>query len=217
MPTRTPRQVFELMDRVAAAETASARGEQQGSSALARAEGRVELRDVHFAYPTRPTARILGGVSFVVQPGQVVALVGGSGAGKSTVFHLMENFYRPTQGQVLLDGMSVQSIDHRWLHQAVGLVAQEPVLFRGSIAANIRYSRLEIRTAARLPADSADDDADAAVVEAACMANAHGFISALPCGYRTQVLDRARPPAGRLNACCPEQFHLMERRWFKLM
>jgi len=105
----TPRQVFELMDRVparelgvaaAAGDAAAVRGEQQGSSEPARAEGRVELRDVHFAYPTRPTAPILGGVSFVVQPGQVVALVGGSGAGKSTVFHLLENFYRPTHGQV---------------------------------------------------------------------------------------------------------------------
>jgi len=96
--------------------------------------------------------------------------------------------------------MSVQGIDHRWLHQAVGLVAQEPVLFRGSIAANIRYSRLDAHTAASLPADDADVDADAAVVEAARVANAHGFVSALPRGYGTQVRGRAQGHSAHLTA-----------------
>lgn len=92
--------MFELMDRVP-----RSTGTAGVAPTSTRAEGRVELRKVHFAYPTRPEAPILDGVSFAVQPGQVVALVGGSGAGKSTCFHLLENFYRPTSGQVRAGGL----------------------------------------------------------------------------------------------------------------
>ena len=97
----------------------------------ASADGSVVFRDVHFAYPTRPDVPVLRGLSFEARPGEVVALTGPSGAGKSTCFHLLEHFYEPDAGRVLLEGHPISDLDHGWLHAHVGLVGQEPVLFSG--------------------------------------------------------------------------------------
>jgi ABC-type multidrug transport system fused ATPase/permease subunit len=82
-------------------------------------EGNIAVNNVEFAYPTRPQAPVLRGVSFNARAGQVVALVGASGSGKSTLFHLLENFYQPNVGAVLLDGVPVHEIDHSYLHRVV--------------------------------------------------------------------------------------------------
>lgn len=95
---------------------------------------------MHFAYPSRAVP-VLRGISLRALPGTVTALVGPSGAGKSTVFHLLERFYEPSEGSVLIDGADVRTVSHAWLHSVVGLVAQEPVLFRCSVGENIAYSR----------------------------------------------------------------------------
>jgi ABC-type multidrug transport system fused ATPase/permease subunit len=131
--------------------------------------GCLELRGVGFAYPIAPQIPVLRGLSFRVEPGSVVALVGASGAGKSTVGRLMERFYDPQEGQLLLDGVPYADLELRWLRRQIGLVEQEPVLFDRSIAENIAYGR---------PETSRGE-----VVQAARRVNAHAFIEELPEGY----------------------------------
>jgi ABC transporter fused permease/ATP-binding protein len=161
--------VFELIDRVPAIPP-------EGGLVPSRAEGRVALSGVDFAYPTRPDVKVLRGLELALAPGEVVALVGPSGAGKSTIAALIARFYDPQAGAVFFDGHDVRTLDPRWLHRQIGAVAQEPVLFSTTIAENIRYGR---------------PDATAEEVEAAARAaNAHTFISALPLGYGTAVGER---------------------------
>jgi ABC-type multidrug transport system fused ATPase/permease subunit len=138
--------------------------------------GALQLSDVFFSYPTRPEAAVLRGLTLDLRPGEVVALVGPSGGGKSTVASLLLRLYDPQAGQVLLDGRDLRALDAGWLRRQVGVVAQEPLLFSMSIADNIRYARPE---------------ATQAEVEAAARAaNIHDFIAGLPEGYGTPVGDR---------------------------
>ena len=102
------------------------------------------------------------------------------------MFHLLEHFYEPTSGRVLIDGVKVDQLDPPYLHRAVGLVSQEPVLFSGTVRDNILYTRLGHKEFRAL----AEDEVPEEVVEAAKAANAHAFISALPDGYGTQVGER---------------------------
>ena len=92
-------------------------------------EGHLEMRGVEFAYPTRPDAPVLRGLSLRVAPGEVVALVGASGGGKSSIVRLLLRLYEPQGGAILLDGAPLNDYAHEWLHMAVGIVSQEPVLF----------------------------------------------------------------------------------------
>jgi ABC-type multidrug transport system fused ATPase/permease subunit len=125
--------VFDLMDRTPI--------QRVGVSAVEPFQGAVALSGVHFAYPARAERPVLNGLTLRAEPGQAVALVGGSGSGKSTVFHLLQHFYEPNLGTVALDGVDVSLLSHRWLHRVMALVGQEPVLFSGSVLDNITYSR----------------------------------------------------------------------------
>ena len=131
--------------------------------------GGVEFRDVTFAYKTGET--VLRDFNLKVEPGQTIALVGETGAGKSTIVNLVCRFYEPTAGQVLIDGVDYRERSQLWLHSALGYVLQTPHLFSGSIADNIRYGKL--------------DATDAEVTAAAQLAGAHAFIEHLPDGYNT--------------------------------
>ncbi|WVZ91622.1 hypothetical protein U9M48_037768 [Paspalum notatum var. saurae] len=146
--------------------------------------GRVELRSVDFAYPSRPDVPILRGFSLSVPPGKTIALVGSSGSGKSTVVSLIERFYDPTAGQILLDGHDLKSLKLRWVRQQIGLVSQEPTLFATSIKENLLLGR-ESQSATQ-----------AEMEEAARVANAHSFIIKLPQGYDTQVGERGLQLSG---------------------
>jgi ATP-binding cassette subfamily B protein len=145
--------------------------------ALAKpAKGTVRFDGVVFRYPTRPDARALNGVSFSVSPGEAVALVGPSGAGKSTVFQLLLRFFDPQEGRVTFDGENIADVDPRELRRNIALVAQDPVIFAGTIADNIRYGR---------PDASAEE-----IKHAAIAAAADEFIRRLPDGYSTQLGER---------------------------
>ncbi|XP_053276299.1 ATP-binding cassette sub-family B member 9 [Pleuronectes platessa] len=167
--------VFEYLDR-------EPKHPADGTKAPHTCTGLVEFKDITFAYPTRPEVDILKGVSFTLRPGEVTALVGPSGSGKSSCVSLLENFYLPQQGQVLLDGKPVQTFQHDYLHSKVALVGQEPVLFARTVQENITYGLTDI------PMQY--------VVQAATKANAQDFISSLPKGYETSVGEKGTQLSG---------------------
>ncbi|CAL9779205.1 unnamed protein product [Musa acuminata subsp. burmannicoides] len=149
---------------------------------MEKISGDVEFRSVEFAYPSRPDSIILNDFNLKVAAGTTVALVGGSGSGKSTVIALMERFYDPRRGEVLLDGVDIKSLRLKWLRSQIGLVSQEPTLFATSIKENILFGKEEATTEE--------------VVAAAKASNAHNFISQLPQGYDTKVGERGIQMSG---------------------
>ena len=136
-------------------------------------EGRVELRDVEFFY--RADTPVLHAVNLLFEPGQTVALVGPTGAGKSTIANLVARFHDATAGEVLIDGIDVRTVTQNSLRRQMGLVPQDPFLFSGTIRDNIRFGR--------------PDADDATVIDAAQSANAHEFIEMLPDGYDTVIME----------------------------
>ncbi|MCC7355637.1 MAG: ABC transporter ATP-binding protein [Anaerolineae bacterium] len=135
--------------------------------------GKVELRHVSFSY--RGDTRVLHDVNLVIEPGQTVALVGPTGAGKTSIANLIARFYEVTEGAVLIDNVDVHDVTQRSLRRQMGLVPQDPFLFSGTVADNIRFGR--------------PDTPIAEVEEAARLANSHDFITALPDGYNTEILE----------------------------
>lgn len=145
-------------------------------------QGNVDFRGVRFTYPARKEVEVLKGVDLHVANGQTVALVGSSGCGKSTMVQLLQRFYDPTHGQVLIDGTDIRELNVTWLRQHIGIVSQEPVLFATTIAENIRYGR--------------DNVTNEEIRAAAQMANAHDFINNLPDKYDTLVGERGAQLSG---------------------
>uniref|UniRef100_A0A3Q2YMI4 Mitochondrial potassium channel ATP-binding subunit n=1 Tax=Hippocampus comes TaxID=109280 RepID=A0A3Q2YMI4_HIPCM len=139
--------------------------------------GRVDFLNISFSYPTRPGHIILDRFNLTLPPSKTIAIVGESGGGKSTVAALLERFYDPTSGVVMLDGLDIRTLDLCWLRgQVIGFINQEPVLFGASIMENIRFGKPEAT--------------DAEVFEAAKQANAHRFITSFPDGYNTVLGER---------------------------
>jgi ATP-binding cassette subfamily B protein len=142
----------------------------------APARGDVHFDNVSFAYPTRPDARSVDGVSLDVRAGEKVAIVGPSGAGKSTLFHLLLRFYDPTTGTISFDGVPIRTADPRELRSRIALVPQESVVFAATARENIRFGR--------------PDASDAEVERASDLAHATEFIRRLPGGFETQLGER---------------------------
>lgn len=138
--------------------------------------GRLALEGVGFRFPTRPDLPALDGIDLAIQPGETVALVGPSGAGKTTVIQLVQRFWDPQQGRVTLDGIDLRDLARTDLRGRIALVPQDPVIFAASAAENIRIGRPEA--------------SDAEVAQAARDAHAHDFIAALPQGYDTPLGER---------------------------
>ncbi|KAL5728525.1 ABC-type xenobiotic transporter [Ranunculus cassubicifolius] len=133
----------------------------------------IEFKIVTFAYPSRPEIMILRDFSLTIRGGSMVALVGGSGSGKSTVVWLVQRFYDPNQGKIMMEGVDLRVIDLKWLRKQIALVGQEPALFSGSIRDNIAFGR--------------QNASWSEIEQAAKEAYIHAFISGLPQGYETQV------------------------------
>ncbi|CAL5027071.1 unnamed protein product [Urochloa decumbens] len=149
---------------------------EQVAESSSSVRGEIDFRHVDFAYPTRPDVMVFKDFSLRIRAGTSQALVGASGSGKSTVIALIERFYDPLAGKVTLDGRDIRRLNLRSLRRRIGLVQQEPVLFATTIMENIAYGK--------------DGATEEEVVEAAKVANVHGFVSALPDGYRTPVGER---------------------------
>ncbi|XP_051970908.1 mitochondrial potassium channel ATP-binding subunit [Xyrauchen texanus] len=139
--------------------------------------GRVDFMNINFSYPTRPGNQILKNFSLTLPPCRTVAIVGESGGGKSTVAALLERFYDPSSGVIMLDGLDIRTVDPSWLRgHVIGFISQEPVLFGSSVIENIRFGK--------------PSATDAEVMTAAKQANAHNFITGFPDGYNTVVGER---------------------------
>ncbi|CAL8368689.1 unnamed protein product [Arctogadus glacialis] len=163
-------QFFKLLDRVPTISTRPSHGEKWDNF-----KGEVEFRDCKFTYPTRPDVQVLNGLVVSVKPGQTLAFVGSSGCGKSTSVQLLERFYDPDEGQVLIDGRPSWSVNVAFLRAQMGVVSQEPVLFDCSIAENIQYG------------DNLRKASMEEIVNASKKAFLHDFVMTLPDRYETQV------------------------------
>lgn len=152
---------------------------------LEQVQGHIELKGVKHVYPSRPEVVVMHDVDLSIPAGKVTAIVGASGSGKSTIVGLVERFYTPIRGQVLLDGHDIQTLDVKWLRRQMSLVSQEPVLFGTTIFANIAHGLIGSKFSNVTEAEKMD-----LVVDAAKMANAHSFITSLPEGYNTNVGER---------------------------
>lgn len=159
--------IFEILD------TPSPVRETPEAAELTPGQGRVEFCNVRFAYGEEA---VLGGVSLVAEPGQMVALLGATGSGKSTVIHLIPRFYDVTDGQILLDGQDIREVTLHSLRRQIGIVLQDTFLFSTTIRENIAYGR----------EDTSEDE----IITAATAAHAHEFITEFPDGYETVLGER---------------------------
>lgn len=172
--TTSAQRVFEVLD------TPPDIFSRSGAVTLPHLTGKVEFRHVAFSYDGAQPA--LRDVSLSAEPGEMVGLCGPSGAGKSTLVNLICRFYDPTDGQILIDGIDLRDFDMHWLRRQIGVVLQEPYLFHGTIADNIRYGN--------------PDATNTQVIEAARAANAHDFVVGFADGYDTMVGERGQSLSG---------------------
>uniref|UniRef100_A0A914WVT4 ABC-type xenobiotic transporter n=1 Tax=Plectus sambesii TaxID=2011161 RepID=A0A914WVT4_9BILA len=169
--------IFDIIDRKPAIDSYDESGLKPTDT-----KGHVEFQDVHFSYPTRPDVEVLKGVSFDVQPGETVALVGSSGCGKSTIVGLLLRYYDAESGKIMIDGNEVSKLNLHHLRNMIAVVSQEPILFDCTIEENIRFGRENVT--------------QPEMMHACKMANAEKFISQLPKGYQTIVGERGTQLSG---------------------
>ncbi|KAF0917811.1 hypothetical protein E2562_021483 [Oryza meyeriana var. granulata] len=164
--------IFSILDRKSKIDSSSNEG-----IIMENVNGSIDFNNVSFKYPSRPDVQIFSDFTLHVPSQKTIALVGESGSGKSTIIALLERFYDPDSGKILLDGVEIRSLKVSWLRDQMGLVGQEPVLFNDTIRANITYGKHGEVT-------------EEEVMAVAKSANAHEFISSLPQGYDTMVGEK---------------------------
>lgn len=178
-------ELFSIIDKPSLLDPLSPEGMQPTSFT-----GEIQIRDLRFAYPTRPTAQVLQGLDLSIPAGKMTALVGPSGCGKSTLVGLLERWYQPASGQILVDGHDIAEYNTKWLRSNFRLVQQEPILFQGTIFQNVAKGFIGEQ-------QNLSEEAQMELVQEACLAsNAHDFIERLPEGYNTQVGERASMLSG---------------------
>ncbi|OIW10677.1 hypothetical protein TanjilG_16049 [Lupinus angustifolius] len=163
--------IFEMIER----DTVIKRSSKTGRK-LSKLEGHIQFKDVCFSYPSRPDVLIFNDLCLNIPSGKIVALVGGSGSGKSSIISLIERFYEPVSGQILLDRNNIKELDLNWMRHQIGLVNQEPALFATSIKENILYGK--------------DDATLEELKRAVKLSDAQSFINNLPDRLETQVGER---------------------------
>ncbi|MCL4254365.1 MAG: ATP-binding cassette domain-containing protein, partial [Anaerolineae bacterium] len=171
------KRVFQILD------TQPTVQDKPTAKTISDVRGELTLKDVNFSYDERQP--VLKNINITVAEGEILALVGASGAGKSTTFNLIPRFYDPSSGEILLDGVDLRDITQASLRENIGIVPQETLLFGGTIRENIRYGKL----------DASEED----IIAAAKAANAHQFITELPDGYETMVGERGTKLSGGLR------------------
>ncbi|GMI99183.1 multi-drug resistance 13, ATP-binding cassette B15 [Hibiscus trionum] len=169
--------INEVIKRVPKIDLESMEGE-----ILDNVRGEVEFKRVEFAYPSRPENMIFKDFSLKIPAGKTMALVGSSGSGKSTVISLLQRFYDPLGGDIVLDGVPINKLQLKWFRSQMGLVSQEPTLFATTIKENILFGK--------------EDAQMEEIIKAAKASNAHNFISQFPQGYDTQVGERGIQMSG---------------------
>ncbi len=150
--------------------------DQEGAKELSALKGEVEFKNISFAYSDEPDRLILSDVNFLIKPGETIALVGPTGAGKTTIVNLISRFYEATEGDVLIDGHEIKGVTLNSLRSQMGIMTQDNFLFSGTIRDNIRYGRL----------DATEEE----IIEAATAVSAHEFIMKLEQGYDTVISER---------------------------
>ncbi|KIX08675.1 uncharacterized protein Z518_03332 [Rhinocladiella mackenziei CBS 650.93] len=179
-------ELFRIIDKESAIDSLSTEGLKPD-----QCTGAIELQDLQFAYPSRPDTQVLNGLTLSAPAGKTTALVGASGSGKSTIVGLLERWYDPAAGMILLDGIEIKSLNIAWLRTRIRLVQQEPVLFSGTIFDNVAFGLVGTQHA------EASDEEKLALIQQACKdAYADEFIEALPQQYNTQIGERGRMLSG---------------------
>ncbi|KAL8480034.1 hypothetical protein ACS0TY_026822 [Phlomoides rotata] len=165
--------IFEVVDHKSKIDSADNSG-----MTLEIVKGDIRFQHVSFRYPNRPDVEIFKDLCLDVHSGKMVAIVGESGCGKSTIISLLQRFYDPDSGEITIDGFEINKLKLKWLRQQIGLVSQEPVLFNDTIGANIEYGKED------------NNASEVEILAAAKLANANNFITALHKGYETIVGER---------------------------
>ncbi|PMD29475.1 P-loop containing nucleoside triphosphate hydrolase protein [Hyaloscypha variabilis F] len=169
--------IFSTIDRISPLDPSSPSGK-----CLDEIDGKLEFKNITHVYPSRPEVVVMENFNLVIPAGERTAIVGISGSGKSTLVHLLERFYLPIAGQILLDGHDISTLNLKWIRQQLSLVSQEPTLFGTTIYSNIQQGLIGTVFEHESIAKQSE-----LILNAAKMSNAHDFITGLPQGYETQV------------------------------